>query len=103
MQCLKKVIISSFALLWFMTSFSSPPYSFAETPLDHIKSELRSRELDKRMAAVEKLGQRKDEETVDLLIAVAGNRREAWEVQVKAIQLLGEAKNPKAVELLLYI
>jgi HEAT repeat protein len=103
MQCSKKGIMSIFVLICCVTVFSSSLHSFAETPLDHIKSELGSRELDKRMAAVEKLRQRKDEETLDLLIAVAGNRREAWEVQVKAIQLLGEAKNTKALDLLLHI
>jgi HEAT repeat protein len=86
-----------------MSVFLAPPHVYAETPLDQIKAELNSRELDIRIAAVEKLRPRKDEETVDLLIGVVDNRREEWEVQIKAIQLLGEAKNPKALNLLIRI
>jgi HEAT repeat protein len=99
----KAGIIGISILCWCLIVFSAVPYIFAETPLDHIKSELKNRELDLRLAALEKLRHRTDEETVDLLITVAGNRREAWEVQVKAIQLLGETKNPKAIDLLLHI
>jgi HEAT repeat protein len=91
-------------VMWYVSVlFFASQHVFAETPIDHIRAELRSREVDARIAAVEKLRHRKDEETVGLLISVAGNIREAWEVQVKAIQLLGEAKNPKAVDLLLHI
>jgi HEAT repeat protein len=102
-KCFKAGIIGISILCWCLIVFSATPYIFAETSLDHIKSELKSCDLDLCLAAVEKLRHRTDEETVDLLIAVAGNRREAWEVQVKAIQLLGETKNPKAIALLVHI
>jgi HEAT repeat protein len=91
------------AVIWCIPLFFAPLQSFAETPIDSIQAELRSREIETRIAAVEKLRDRKDEKTVDILISVAGNHREDWEVQIKAIQLLGEAKNPKAVDLLLRI
>jgi HEAT repeat protein len=103
MDSCKTGIISIVITLWCLIIFHAPLYVFAETPIDHIKTELKSSELDTRKAAVEKLRHRKDEETVDLLISLAGNRWEDWQVQVKAIQFLGEAKNPKALNLLLRI
>lgn len=63
-------------VLWYTSVFLVPPHGYAETPLDQIKAELNSRELDIRIAAVEKLRPRKDEKTVDLLIAMVDNRRE---------------------------
>lgn len=90
-------------VLWYVILFFAPLHCFAETPIANIKAELKSRELDTRLAAVEKLRHMKDKETVDLLIATAGNLREDWRVQIKAIQLLGEAKNPRALKLLIHI
>jgi HEAT repeat protein len=103
MDSRKTVLTIILTVMWYLSVFFASQHVFAETPIDSIQAKLRSRDVDVRIAAVEKLRHRKDEETVDLLIAVAGNLREDWEVQVKAIQLLGEAKNPKALDLLLHI
>ena len=90
-------------VLWYLAVFFAPPHVFPETPLARIKAQLTSRELDVRIAAVERLRNRTDEATVDLLIALADDRWEAWEVKIIAIQLLGEAKDPKALDVLLRI
>ena len=44
-----------------------------------------------------------DDETVDFLMAVAGDRKEDWSVQIRAIQFMGEIRNPKTLDLLLNI
>jgi hypothetical protein len=99
----RKTVLTIILITIYIAIFYAPLHSFAETPIDVIQTWLKSLDVEKRIAAVEQLGDRKDEKTVDLLMSVAGNRREDWQVQVKAIQLLGESKNPKAVDLLLRI
>ena len=98
-MCIRMILTA----LWGISVLIASPHVFAETPLAQIKAGLSSRKLDNRIAAVEKLRHRTDEETVDLLIAVVDNRREDWVVQIKAIQFLGEARNPKALDVLLRI
>jgi HEAT repeat protein len=75
----------------------------AEDNLDQIKADLRSRDWQIRLAAVEKLNNRSDEKALNMLFDVAGTWTEYWPVKVKAIQLLGEARYAKAEELLLSI
>lgn len=43
----------------------------------------------------------KDEKTVDVLIELLHNKDEDWQVQSRAIKLLGESKNKKAINILL--
>jgi len=74
----------------------------AAEEFEKIKRDLDSRDWQIRLAAVEKLNN-KDEQTIDLLMQVVGMRGEYWPVKIKAIQLLGEAGNPKSIELLLSI
>lgn len=76
---------------------------FATEGFDKIKADIDSRKWEVRLAAVEKLNNLKEEETINLLMQVAGNRGEYWPVKIKAIKLLGESANPRAVELLLSI
>ncbi len=68
-----------------------------------IKEDLDSSDWHVRLAAVEKLAHRSDEESVNLLLTVAGTRTEYWPVKIKAILLLGETKDPRAKKLLLSI
>ena len=68
-----------------------------------IKEGLDSSDWHVRLAAVEKLAHRSDEEAVNLLLLVAGTRTEYWPVKIKAILLLGETKDPRAKKLLLSI
>jgi len=83
--------------------FGIPCFCRAEPSLEEIKTEFRHQDLEGRLAVIRKLENRRDEETVLFLMAVAGNGWENWQVKVMAIQLLGEAKNSKAVDLLLKI
>ena len=53
--------------------------------------------------AIQKLEGRGDEAAVDFLMAVADNGWENWQVKIRAIEFLGKAENPKAVDLLLKI
>jgi len=76
---------------------------FAADGSDKIKADLNSSNWEVRRAAVEKLNNFKDEGTIDLLMQVAGSRVEYWPVKIKAITLLGDSANPRAVELLLSI
>lgn len=69
---------------------------------DKIREDLNSNDWQVRLSAVERLNAR-DEKTVNLLMEVAGTRYEYWPVKIKAMTLLGEAGNPKAVDLLLTI
>jgi len=77
--------------------------SFAAEGFDKIRADLNSRGWEVRLGALEKLNNLKEENTIDLLIQVAGERGEYWPVKIKAIKLLGESADPKAVEILLSI
>lgn len=75
----------------------------AELSLEEIKAEYKHKELERRKGAIQKLEGRRDEETVDFLMAVVDNGWENWQVKIRAIEFLGKAENPKAVDLLLKI
>ena len=89
--------------LFFSIMIVIPVTVFAADDLANIRKDLDSTNWQTRLAAVEKLGNRKDEQSIELLMKVAGMREEYWPVKVKAILLLGESKDPKAVDLLLSI
>jgi len=80
-----------------------PCYCFAGPSLEKIKEEFKNKDWEARLAAMEKLKGLTDEETVDFLMAVAGDRKEHWAVQIRAIQFMGEIRNPKTLDLLLTI
>jgi hypothetical protein len=75
----------------------------AEPSLEEIKTEYKHKEIERRVEALQKLEGRRDDGTVDFLKAVVDNGWENWQVKIRAIQLLGNAGNPKAVDLLLKI
>jgi HEAT repeat protein len=81
----------------------SPTRVSAGDDLKGIKTELDNGNWKARLAAVKKLENRKDEGALDMLRKVAGTRGEYWPVKIKAMLLLGEAQDPKSVELLLSI
>ena len=71
--------------------------------LKEIRSEYKREDLEGRLVLMQALDRRTDCETVDFLMVVAGSGRENWQVKIKAIQLLGEAHDPKAVDILVNI
>ena len=73
----------------------------AADDIERIKKELNNSDWQIRLKAVENLSAIRNEDAVDLLIEVAGQRGEKWPVRKKAILTLGETKDPKAIELLL--
>ncbi|MCG2721778.1 MAG: HEAT repeat domain-containing protein [Thermodesulfovibrionales bacterium] len=99
----KKLLRQRFILALLLFVVLVPGNVLAGDTLQQIEKELRNRDWQVRLAAVEKLGGRNDETTVELLMKVVGTRSEYWPVQIKAIQLLGETANPKTLPLLLSI
>jgi len=97
-------IISRISLCLFLAAvLITPGKVFAGDDLDGIKAELGKSNWKARLSAVEKLETRKEERALDMLREVAGTRGEYWPVKIKAMLLLGEAQDPKSIELLLSI
>jgi HEAT repeat protein len=71
--------------------------------LDDVKAALADSDWQVRLSVLEKLADRKDHATIDLLISIAEDRSEYWKVQIKAIQLLGEAADERSIAFLTYI
>jgi HEAT repeat protein len=103
MNYCRKATINLKYFLACIIIFVVPCFCFAETSLEEIKKEYEQKDLEGRLVVIQKLEGRRDEETVDFLMTVAGDGWENWQVKVMSIQLLGKAKNPKAVDLLLEI
>lgn len=62
---------------------------------------LQSKNFHDRLSAVEAIGNSLDERAVDTLIDFLTNKGEDWEIQARAIRLLGESKNPRSINILL--
>lgn len=77
--------------------------SFGAEDLRKIREELNSVDWQARVVTIEKLRNARDEKTVNLLMEVVTTREERTPVKVTAIQLLGDAGDPRAVEVLLPI
>jgi HEAT repeat protein len=89
--------------LFLAAALTAPSKVSAGDDLDGIKAELGKSNWKDRLSAVEKLENRKDEEALDMLREVAGTHGEYWPVKIKAMLLLGEAQDPRSVELLMSI
>jgi HEAT repeat protein len=89
-------------LLFGMLTISSGISSAAED-LRRIREDLNNIDWQVRVATVEKLRNATDEKSVSLLMEVVNTREERTPVKMSAIQLLGEAGDPRAVEVLLPI
>jgi HEAT repeat protein len=97
-------MFSFFLSYSFLAAMMTVPFSIsAEDSIDVIKAGLGSRDWKVRLAAVGKLDERKDEEALNMLRAVAATRSEYWPVKIRAILLLGKAHDQKAVGVLLSI
>lgn len=103
MQYFKKIFGRVLFCLFLGIVMVAPGKVSAGDNLDRIKADLGSSDWKVRLSAVESLENRKDEMTLHMLRDVAGTRSEYWPVKIKAILLLGEAQDPRAVELLLSI
>ncbi|MFZ5906461.1 MAG: HEAT repeat domain-containing protein [Nitrospirota bacterium] len=91
-------VFSIIVILWvFHTA------AYGDDLLEATKKALTTEDWQTRLAAVERLVRRNDQETVSFLIRLAENRNEDWRVQRKAIQLLGEAGDPRAIDLLTFV
>jgi HEAT repeat protein len=99
-----KRFLSHISLCLFLAAvLIAPGKVFAGDNINGIKAELGKSNWKARLAAVNKLENRKDKVALDMLREVAGTRGEYWPVKIKAILLLGEAQDPESVELLLTI
>jgi HEAT repeat protein len=83
--------------------YTAPFFCFGEMSLKEIRSEYKREDLEGRLVLMQALDGRTDCETVDFLMVVAGSGWENWQVKIKAIEFLGKAHDPKAVDLLLRI
>ena len=92
-----------FAYLLFVTATVVPVTVFAADGLQKIREDLNNMDWEVRLATVQKLRNARDENTVNLLLAVANTRSERTSVKITAIELLGEAGDPRAIEVLLPI
>jgi HEAT repeat protein len=92
-----------YVLVILLISCIIPSYCQATPSIEKIKQDFRDRDWEVRLGVIERLAGAKDKETVDFLMAVAGNKNEHWEVQIRAIRFLGDIRNPKAAPLLLSI
>ncbi|MEW6001104.1 MAG: HEAT repeat domain-containing protein [Nitrospirota bacterium] len=99
----KNTFIKRLPALFFILIIIFPLNVSAVEDFERIKSELDSDDWGIRLAAVEKLGIIRNEESINLLIDVAERRGETWQIKKKAILLLGEIKDPKAIGHLLSI
>jgi len=88
-------------VLFLVVVFGIPGVSSGADDLQRIREALKNNDWNVRLAAVEKLSNRKDENAIDLLIYVTEMRDEYWPVKIKAITLLGDSGNPRAIESLL--
>jgi HEAT repeat protein len=80
-----------------------PGTAYAVEDLSAIRKSLNSIDWQVRLATVEKLRNFRDEKTVNLLMEIVNTREERTPVKMTAIQLLGEAGDPRAIEVLLPI
>jgi HEAT repeat protein len=88
-------------VLFLVAVIGIPGLSSGAEDLQRIREELKHGDWNVRLAAVEKLSNRKDENAIDILIYVTEMRDEYWPVKIKAITLLGDSGNPRAIESLL--
>ena len=97
--------MSSFMVLLFTLFFFASIFAGDATAdmIDEIKVELESNNWKTRLSAVEKLKGIKDERAFKLLLEIADTSVEYWPIKIKAMLLLGEIGNPKAIELLLKV
>jgi len=92
-----------FIYLFLAVVMIAPGTLYAVEDMNKIRESLNNIDWQVRLATVEKLRNARDERTVRLLMEVVNTREERTPVKMTAIQLLGEAGDPRAIEVLLSI
>jgi len=103
MRLYRKVFGMPFVYFFLMVVMIVPGTSYAVEDLGAVRKKLNSIDWQIRLATVEKLRNARDEQTITLLMEVVNTREERTPVKMTAIQLLGEAGDPRAIEVLLPI
>jgi HEAT repeat protein len=98
-----KILVRVLVLLILATAAVAPAAVSAADGLQGIREDLNSIHWEVRLAALERLRNARDEDSVNLLLAVANTKAERTSVKITAIELLGEAGDPRAIEVLLPI
>jgi len=93
-----KSIILSCALFLIVFQGHAAPHD-----IDKLLVKLRHDDPKIRLSAIEELGRIGDDESVRALMSVIENQGEDWKIQIRAIKLLSEIKNPMAVDLLIKV
>lgn len=91
-------VFEAIAVLLLMTFLFVPGGKAAAAEVDRMIMNLQSRDLQVRMAAVDKLGATKDGRAVDALLNLIWNKGEDWRLKIKAIRLLGEIQDTGVAE-----
>lgn len=71
--------------------------------IDKLLVKLRHDDPKIRLSAMEELGRIGDDDSVRALMSVIENQGEDWKIQIRAVKLLAEIKNPRAVDLLIKV
>lgn len=81
----------------------APETLFASEDIQKVREDLNNMDWEIRLATLQKLRDSRNEKVVNLLLDVANTREERTSVKITAIELLGEAGDPRAIEVLLPI
>ncbi len=98
-----RIFRKSLAILFLVLMAATPQLVTAYDDIQRVREDLNSMDWEVRLSTLEKLRNLKEKRVVDLLLEVAGTRAERTTVKITAIQLLGEAGDPRAIEVLLPI
>jgi HEAT repeat protein len=99
----RKCFVHLVSWVFFSMVVMIPWSLYAVEDLGKIRKDLTNTNYEVRQATLEKLRNARDEKTIALLMEVLSTREERTPVKMTAIQLLGEAGDPRAIEVLLPI
>lgn len=75
----------------------------AATDIERIKADLNHNNWETRIAAVDELGKKRDEQSLLMLMQIADTSVEYWPIKIRAITILGEIGDPRSLEILLKV
>jgi len=75
----------------------------AATDIERIKANLNHNDWETRIAAVDELGKKRDEQSLLILMQTADTSVEYWPIKIRAITILGEIGDPRSLEILLKV
>jgi HEAT repeat protein len=98
-----RTIPGTIALILVLLLFPAVSGTDAATDIDRIKAGLNDADWEKRIAAVDELGKKRDEQSLRMLMEIADTSVEYWPIKIRAITILGEMGDPRSLEILLKV